>query len=135
MSFRFRAFLATQSSSLPAQPDGLFDAHLRIEAALERDDSIELMDLIAQIALEESDRRFAENCCARLAKHRNAIVRGNAVLGFGHLARRFGQLDGRRIHRLVDVALHDQSDYVRTQAESAAQDLATFLAWEFRSQD
>lgn len=105
--------------------------HEEIEEAIERDDSIELMDLIAQVALEEIDGRFAENCCARLARHRNAMVRGNAVSGFGHLARRFGQLDGRRIHRLVEIALADRSDYVREQAESAAEDLTTFLSWEF----
>ncbi len=102
---------------------------------MERDDPIELMDLISEIALEEADGLFAANCCARLARHRNAMVRGNAVMGFGHLARRFGQLDGRRIHRLVDIALHDQSDYVRAQAESAAEDLTTFLSWEFDARD
>jgi len=109
--------------------------HDEIEEALERDDPLELMDLISDIALEGNDGRFAENCCARLAKHRNAMVRGNAVLGFGHLARRFGRLDRRRIHRLVDIALHDHSDYVRAQAESAAEDLATFLSWEFGPRD
>lgn len=120
-----------QNSELLVRPGDSLDAHEQIEAALELDDPIELMDLIAQIALEESDGRFAENCCARLAKHGNANVRGNAVLGFGHLARRFGRLDWRRIHPLVDIALHDRSDYVRAQAESAAEDLATFLSWEF----
>lgn len=107
------------------------DDHAEIEAELERDDPVVLMDLIVEIALDEPDRLFAENCCARLATHRNAVVRGNAVSGFGHLARRFGRLDGRRVHRLVDIALHDRNEYVREQAESAAEDLATFLAWEF----
>lgn len=109
--------------------------HADIEASLEVDDPIELMDLIVEVALDESDRSFAENCCVRLARHRNAMVRGNAVLGFGHLARRFGQLDGRRVHRLVDIALYDHSEYVRDQARSAAEDLRTFLAWEFSIPD
>jgi hypothetical protein len=59
------------------------------------------------------------------------MVRGNALLGFGHLARRFGRLDANRVKRLVDTGLHDGSDYVREQARSAAEDLSTFLAWEF----
>jgi hypothetical protein len=59
------------------------------------------------------------------------MVRGNALLGFGHLARRFGRLDTHRVKRLVDTGLHDGSDYVREQARSAAEDLKTFLAWEF----
>ncbi len=101
------------------------------EAALERDDPIELMDWILEFAAESDDRKLAENCCARLARHRNAMVRGNAMLGFGHLARRFGCLDAHRVKRLVDTSLYDGSDYVREQARSAAEDLMTFLAWEF----
>ncbi len=106
-----------------------------VEAALERDDPVELMDLILEVAIDGTDRDFAENCCVRLARHRNPNVRGNAVLGFGHLARRFGRLDGRRVKRVVEIALHERSDYVRAQASSAAEDLATFLGWEFDRPD
>jgi hypothetical protein len=106
-----------------------------IESALERDDPVELMDLILEVAVDGADREFAENCCVRLARHRNPSVRGNAVLGFGHLARRFGQLDGQRVKRLVEIALQERSDYVRAQARSAAEDLATFLSWEFEPPD
>ncbi len=101
------------------------------EAVLERDDPVELMDWILEFAGESGDRELVENCCLRLARHRNAMVRGNAMLGFGHLARRFGRLDAHRVKRLVDTGIHDGSDYVREQARSAAEDLKTFLAWEF----
>ena len=57
------------------------------------------------------------------------------MLGFGHLARRFGRLDARRVKRLVDTGLYDGSDYVREQARSAAEDLITLLAWEFNLPD
>jgi len=107
----------------------------KAEEALERDDPVELMDWILELASEGGDRALAENCCARLARHRNAMVRGNAMLGFGHLARRFGRLDAQRIKRLDDSALHDGSGYVREQARSAAEDLRTFLAWEFELAD
>ena len=98
---------------------------------LERDDPVELMDWILEFASESEDRELAENCCVRLARHRNAMIRGNAMLGFGHLARRFGRLDAHRVKRLVDTGLHDGSDYVREQARSAAEDMKTLLAWEF----
>jgi hypothetical protein len=91
----------------------------RVEAAIERDDAHELTDVVLEIALEAEEREWAQACCAQLARHRDANVRGNAVCGLGHLARRF------------ELALWDRSDYVRRQAKSAAEDLATFLQWEF----
>ncbi len=59
------------------------------------------------------------------------MVRGNALAGFGHLARRFGRLDSRAIKRRVEIGLYDRNDYVRQQARSAAEDLHTFLSWDF----
>ena len=101
-----------------------------VESAIERDDPVELADLALEIALQAEPRDWAQSCCAELARHRTATVRGNAVAGFGHLARRFGHLDPHRVLRLVETALWDPSDYVRTQAESAAEDLRTFLDWQ-----
>lgn len=103
----------------------------RVEAAIDRDDPRELTDVVLEVALEAEEREWAQACCAGLARHRDANVRGNAVCGLGHLARRFGQLDPHRVKRIVEIALWDRSDYVRRQAKSAAEDLATFLRWEF----
>jgi hypothetical protein len=102
-----------------------------IEAAIERDDPFELEDLPLEVALEGTEREWVQSCCAQLARHRSAVVRGNAVAALGHVARRFGRLDPQRIKRIVEIALCDRSDYVREKAESAADDLATFLSWEF----
>jgi hypothetical protein len=103
----------------------------RVEDALQHDDPTELQELILEVALEAADRVWAEVCCARLAKHRSPTVRGNAMQGFGHLARRFGRLDRQRVQRLVEIGRYDRHEYVREQAESAAEDLVTFLAWSF----
>ncbi len=103
----------------------------RFEAALERDDPPELQRLILEVALEAQNQMWAEVCCARLTRHRNANVRGNALSGLGHVARRFGQLDRRRVHRLIEVGLHAHNEAVRAGAESAADDTETFLSWRF----
>lgn len=108
-----------------------FGFEREVEDAIERDDPIELMDVITRVGYEASDREWAQSCCVQLSRHRSAHVRGNAIAGFGHLARRFGRLDPNTIRRLVDIALHDRSAYVREQAHSAAEDLRTFLEWEF----
>ena len=102
----------------------------RFDAALQRDDPLELQLLILEVALESSEREWAEWACAQLAKHRNANVRGNALVGFGHLARRFGRLDANRVKPLIESALHAHNEHVREQAESAADDVNTFLSWE-----
>lgn len=105
------------------------DLRRRFERALSEDQPSVLRDLVLRVALESDDPPWAEICCARLARHRNALVRGNALAGLGHLARRFGHLDRRRVQRLVEIGLHARHEYVREQAESAADDLETYLAW------
>jgi hypothetical protein len=99
------------------------------DAALERDDPFELQEMVVQIALESEDSDWAEWACARLARHRNANVRGNALQSFGHLARRFGRLDPRRARPLIENGLHAHHEYVREQAASAADDVDAFLSW------
>ena len=101
----------------------------RFDEALERDDPIELQPLVLEVALECEERESAEIRLARLAKHRNANVRGNALAGLGHLARRFGILDRNRVQRLIETGLYAHHEYVREQAESAAADVEAFLSW------
>jgi len=103
----------------------------RVEDAIERDDPAELADLVLEIGLEAEPWDWAQSCCVQLARHRSAAVRGSAVIGLGHLARRFGRLDPGRVRRLVEIALHDSSPAVRACATDAADDLRTFLGWEF----
>jgi len=105
------------------------DLRRSFDKALAADQPSVLRDLVLRVALESDDPRWAEICCARLARHRDALVRGNALAGLGHLARRFGHLDRRRVQRLVEIGLHARHEYVREQAESAADDIETYLAW------
>lgn len=72
-----------------------------------------------------------ETVCVALSAHDDEWVRGNAVLGFGHLARTLGRLDEARVRPVVEAALRDPSAVVRGQAVSAADDLTHFLGWRF----
>ena len=103
----------------------------RFDDALGRDDPIELQERVQEIALHSEERLFAECACARLARHRNALVRGEALLGFAHLARRFGALDRNRVKRLIEIGLFSHHEALRQRAESAAEDLETLLEWRF----
>jgi hypothetical protein len=57
-------------------------------------------------------------------------VRGNAILGFAHLARRFRRLDRAVVEPLVVTALSDPDPYVSGHALEATDDLRHFLGWD-----
>jgi hypothetical protein len=100
------------------------------DAALDRNDADELSCVAIAVALHSEDLSWAQNLCIRLATHVHYNVRGNAILGFGHLARRFRTLDRDRVHSLIERALSDSDEWVRGQAEAAADDVELFLGWK-----
>lgn len=105
------------------------------EAALAGEDLEELARLPVWISLDplpdEEETAWAEGICLRLAGHEDRWVRGNAVLGLGHLARTLGQFaDPEAVRRAVEAGLADADDHVRGQADCAASDLHHFLGWE-----
>src|SRR6266850_8111342 len=112
-----------------ASTDAVFRA--RVEDAVERDDPAELADLAFEVGLVGEPWEWAQSCCVQLARHRSAGVRASAIASLGNLARRFGRLDPGRVRRLVEIALHDPSPAVRARADDVADDLKTFLGWDF----
>jgi hypothetical protein len=101
--------------------------------ALEKDDPEVLGPMIIAAALYEEDFDVVYKACVQISSHSDEIVRGNAILGFGHLARLFGRL-GDEAPGLVKNALLDTSEYVRGQAYAAAGDLRHFLGIETSEQ-
>jgi len=104
------------------------------EATIQRNHPEELLHVPVAVSLYAPDLDWAQSVCAQLAAHPDPRVRGNAVLGFGHLARRFRCLD-RNIVMLIKAALHDPSQYVRGQAVTAADDIAHYLHWTIDTDD
>ncbi len=100
-----------------------------IEAAISRDRADELLYAVLSAALHADDPAWAEAICLRLTNHPHPNVRGNAVLGFGHIARLHGQLDASRVLSVIEAALIDPDVYVRGQANAAADDVEHFLGW------
>jgi len=101
-----------------------------VESAISRNDPNELLYAVLSAALYSDDLDWAEGVCLQLAEHEHFNVRGNAILGFGHLARIHRRLDEGRVKLLIEAALEDESEYVRGQAESAADDVEFFLKWK-----
>src|SRR4051812_39906816 len=91
---------------------------------------MQLAHVVVGVALHGDVERAATLCCT-LASHPHSGVRGNALLGLGHLARlhRGTGLARNVVERLVRTGLTDSEPYVRAQADNAADDLEQFLGW------
>ena len=100
------------------------------EAAIARDEPAELLYVPVAASLYSDDLEWAQRLCVRLARHPHFNVRGNAVLGFAHLARRFRRLDRTAVEPLVAAALLDPDPYVSGHAREAIDDLRHFLGWQ-----
>jgi HEAT repeat protein len=100
-----------------------------VEAALQRNDPSELALVPITAALLARDVALAMDVCCRLARDPAPPVRGSAVVSLGHLARRFGMLDEHRVRPLLEEALRDPDEGVRSLAKSAADEVHQFLHW------
>jgi hypothetical protein len=107
-----------------------------IEAKLRDRDSVEkalrdnvprdLQYLVIEVAMVWDDQAFAEELCGKLSGHIDEYVLGNAILGLGHVARRFGSLAPDALSR-IRAGLSDPSTWVRGHALTAASDATFFL--------
>ncbi len=105
-----------------------------IDSAILRDDSELLVYAALSAALYDEDPQWAEDICVRLASHHHANVRGNAIMGFSHIARIHGTLN-IRVKPLIERALRDEDSHVRAQADDTMDDVELFLKWDFRRTD
>ena len=99
--------------------------------ALREDDPDILLRAVIAVAMHGSDWRYAQDLCIRLSSHRHFNVRGNAVLGFGHIARVHRQLDRATVQPIIEAALRDTNDYIRGHGHDAADDTAHYLGWQY----
>jgi len=100
-----------------------------VDTVIARDDPDEVLFAPIVVSLDPPDCEWAESVCARLAVHSDERVRANAMLGFGHLARTCGRLKTAVVLPLLVAGKTDPSPLVRGHAESAADDIETYLGW------
>jgi hypothetical protein len=100
------------------------------EAAERRNDPEELYRVVISVA-RYGDPSWAEDFLVRLTSHVDPTFRGNAVLGFGHLARLHRKLDLARVIPIVRAALADADLHVHGHAQSAQDDIEGFLSVRF----
>lgn len=100
-----------------------------VEAVIAADHPPDLLHVPILVSLNPPAGAWAESVCVRLAVHSHPNVRGNAMLGFGHLARTTGELDREIVEPLLKSGLADPDEYVRSQADAGWSDAAFFLEW------
>lgn len=89
----------------------------------------ELRLVALALAIHAEDPEAAESACLTLSDHPDGITRGNAILALGHLARIHRRLSVG-VRPVVEAALRDPDDWVRGQADAAADDIEHFLGWK-----
>lgn len=102
-----------------------------VEDVIAKGDPEELLYVPIIVSMDPPDPEWSQEICLRLVDHDHWNVRGNAFLGFGHLARTTGQLDKDRVLPLVTSAMSDPNSYVRGHAQDAADDISHYLGWSF----
>lgn len=106
-----------------------------VESAISADEVDALIEMVVAVSMQAEDSAWAESVCLRLAAHSNCTVRGNAVLGFGHIARIHRKIKHPGVAKLLQEALYDPHQYVRGQASVAADDVQHFLGWKLAGKD
>jgi hypothetical protein len=103
----------------------------KVEKIIAEGNIKEVSALIIEIAMFAEDSDWAEDICLRLATHENANIRGNAILGFGHIGRVHRKLNEAKVKPLIKAALTDKDEYVRGHAHCAKDDTKWFLKWKY----
>src|SRR5687767_5433360 len=97
------------------------------EAVIARGIPDEMLYVPIVVSMDPPDCEWAQEICISLAAHEHFNVRGNAILGFGHLARTCRKLDLARVLPLVSAALKDKDEYVRGHAIDVVGDFKHYL--------
>ena len=105
----------------------------QVEAVIVQNDADDLLYVPIVATMDSPDYEWSESICIRLADHENFNVRGNAILGFGHLARVFGRASNQA-RAFVSKALTDEHEFVSNHAISARDDIEHFTGTQLTEQ-
>lgn len=110
---------------------GYFNKRI-IREMIEDDDPDELLYAPIYVSLNSPDFEWAQEICIELSCHPSPRVIENALLGFAHLARRFGKLNEKRVRPIIEQALFNEYPTIQAGAECAVMDTQHYLKWTYR---
>ncbi|NBI11824.1 hypothetical protein D1641_17805 [Colidextribacter sp. OB.20] len=88
----------------------------------------EKAELAMALGFDCPDYGFAQSMCIQLLQAEDEIVRGNAIIGLAHIARRFGKLDKRVVKPYLLRELRENikcKDFIA----DAVHDINMYLGW------
>lgn len=106
-----------------------------MESCISRNDPAELLYVPIWVSMDPPGRIWAEQVCVRLSSHSDSVVRGNAIEGFGHLARIYRYLNQRVVQPIIETGLEDVDSWVRSKSDDTADEVEWFLGWILRGRE
>lgn len=103
-----------------------------IKQAVVNNDVDKLLRNVISVALYSEDANMLKISCIMFSNHANFNLRGNSILGFGHVARIHNKLDKSLVKPIIEKALLDENEFVRGQAENAKDDTELILKWKYK---
>ena len=88
----------------------------------------EKADLAIALGFDCPDYGFAQSMCIQLLQIENECIRGNAVIGLAHIARRFRKLDKRVVKPYLLRELR-KNEQCRDLIAEAISDINIYLGW------
>jgi hypothetical protein len=96
------------------------------EKILASNDAARISEAIIAASFYIEDFDYVFNRLVELCEHIHEWIRGNAMLGLGHLARIHGKMPIDPTVRIISQGLCDPSEYVRGQADGAYDSFQVF---------
>jgi hypothetical protein len=103
----------------------------QLDAALASNDMKEAADILFGLTMWGDNAALAYAATLKCLHSGHRILRSNAIQSLGHIARVFGALD-ESMKEIIEEALADPDEIIRSQAESAAMDTSGHLKWKFK---
>ena len=88
----------------------------------------EKAELAMALGFDCPDYGFAQSMCIQLLQTEDEIVRGNAIIGLAHIARRFGKLDKRVVKPYLLRELR-KNVKCKDLVADAIHDINMYLGW------
>ena len=98
-----------------------------VETVIDRGVTENLLYVPIVVSMDPPDCTWSQEICIALSAHPDFNVRGNAMLGFGHLARTCRELNLERVLPIIAAGILDSHEYVRGQATDAADHIKHYL--------